>query len=210
MKLLRIDSSARAASVSRQLTGAFTELWKAKHSGGKVVERDLASTRFSTITDEWVSATRMEPSQWSEKQRTAIASSDVFIAELFAADTIVIGTPMHNYGVSWPLKAWIDQIVRIGKTVEYGPQGPKGLLRDKEVVVITSRGGSYGPGSPRAHMDFVEPYLRAVFGFLGVTNIKFIHADNQYRPEQAAPMKAAALQQVNETLGHNSAPSPVS
>lgn len=210
MKLLRIDSSARATSVSRELTTVFTELWKAKHPEGEVVERDLASSAFSTITDEWVSATRTDPAQWSDRQRTAVATSDRFIGELLAADTIVVGTPMHNYGISWPLKAWIDQIVRIGRTVEYGPQGPKGLLGGKELVVITSRGGSYAPGSPRAHLDFVEPYLRAVFGFLGITNIALIHADNQYRSDQAAPGKAAALQQVAQTIGHTPSAKPVS
>ena len=136
MKLLRIDASSRKGSVSRELTSEFAELWKAKHPDGEVIERDLALETFPTITDDWVSATRTEPSQWSTDQRQAIASSEQFIAELMAADTVVIGTPMHNYGISWPLKAWIDQIVRIGKTVEYGPQGPKGLLREKEVVVM--------------------------------------------------------------------------
>jgi len=200
MKLLRIDSSARNASVSRQLTAEFTELWKAKHAEGKVIKRDLASVTFPTITDEWVSATRANPTEWSEPQRQAIAPSDAFIEELRAADTIVIGTPMHNFGVSWPLKAWIDQVVRIGKTVEYGPQGPKGLLQGKQVVVISSRGGSYAGGSPRAHLDFVEPYLRAVLGFIGLTNVTFIHAENQYRPEQAPAGKAAALQLVAQAV----------
>lgn len=201
MKLLRIDSSARNASVSRQLTADFAERWKTKHPDGQVIERDLAPEAFSAITDDWVAATRTEPSQWNEQHRRAIASSDEFIAELLEADTIVIGTPMHNYSISWPLKAWIDQIVRIGRTVAYGPQGPKGLLAGKQVVVISSRGGSYAPGTPRAQWDFVEPYMRAVLSFIGVTNITFIHADNQYRPDQALPGKAAALREIARLVG---------
>jgi FMN-dependent NADH-azoreductase len=210
MKLLKIDSSGKKISTSRELTAEFVKLWMEKHPEGEVIERDLALETFPTITDEWVSATRTDPSQWSTAQQRAIASSDRFIAELMQADTIVIGTPMHNYGVSWPLKAWIDHVVRIRKTVEYGPNGPKGLLRGKEVVVITSRGGSYAAGSPRAHLDFVEPYLRAVLGFIGVTDVTFIHADNQYRPELGAPSKAAALQQVAQTVAGKALPSPVS
>ena len=200
MKLLRIDSSARNGSVSRQLTAEFAALWKANHPDGEVIERDLAAETFPTITDEWVSATRTEASQQTSEQLRAIASSDRYIAELTDSDTLVIGTPMHNYSISWPLKAWIDQIVRIGRTVEYGAQGPKGLLQDKEVVVITSHGGSYPAGTPRAHMDFVSPYLRLVFNFIGLTKITFIHADNQYRPDLAAEGKAAALRQVADAF----------
>ena len=200
MKLLRIDSSARTGSVSRELTAEFAQRWKARHPEGEIIERDLASETFPTITEDWVSASRTEPSQWTELQREAIRSSDLFIAELMEADTIVIGTPMHNYGVSWPLKAWIDQIVRIGKTVEYGPQGPNGLVGGKKVVVICSRGGSYPAGTPRAAWDFVEPYLRTVLGLIGMTDVTFIHADNQYRPDQAQAGKAAAFQQLRETV----------
>jgi FMN-dependent NADH-azoreductase len=210
MKLLRIDSSARSASVSRQLTAEFAELWKAIHPEGEVIERDLAAESFPTITDDWVSATRTEASERSERQRLAIASSELFIAELLAADTVVIGTPMHNYGVSWPLKAWIDQIVRIGKTVEYSQQGPRGLLREKRVVVISARGGSYAADTPRAQLDFIEPYLRAVLGFIGIRDVTFIHADNQYRAELGGPAKAAAVERVARAVSATVVASPAS
>ena len=208
MRLLRIDSSARKDSVSRQTTAEFLAGWKRQHPTGEVVERDLAVGPFEAITDDWISATRVPPSQWTDRQREAMALSDVFIAELTAADIIVIGTPMHNFTICWPLKAWIDQIVRVGKTVVYSEKGPRGVLQGKRVVVITSRGGSYRPGTPRAQMDFVEPYLRAILGFVGLSNITFIHVENQYRPDQAPAGRAAALQHVERTIAELAAASP--
>ncbi len=208
MKLLRIDSSARRDSVSRQLTSEFVAGWKQEHPTGEVTQRDLAAEPFSAIGDDWISATRVPPSQWTDRQQDAIARSDLFISELAAADVIVIGTPMHNFTISWPLKAWIDQIVRVGKTIVYGENGRRGTLQGKQVVVISSRGGSYQPGTPRAQTDFLEPYLRAVLGYLGLTDITFIHAENQYRPDQAPAGKALASQQVARTIAELAAASP--
>jgi FMN-dependent NADH-azoreductase len=103
-----------------------------------------------------------------------LSRSDQLIEELKAADTVVIGAPMYNYSISSQLKAWIDQIVRRGKTVSYGPEGPHGLLQGKKVVVVTSRGGS-----PKAAFDFQEPYLRAILGLIGLADVTFIHAEKQ-------------------------------
>jgi FMN-dependent NADH-azoreductase len=175
MNLLRIDSSGRRDSVSRQLTSEFVARWMKEHPGSEVKERDLAAEPFSAITGDWVSANRVQPSQRTDRQRDAIARSDLFVAELISADIVVIGTPMHNFTISWPLKAWIDQIVRVGKTVVYDEHGPRGALEGKRVVVIASRGGSHRPGTPHAQRDFLEPYLRAVLGFVGLTKITFIH-----------------------------------
>jgi FMN-dependent NADH-azoreductase len=182
------------------LTEEFVRLWKKEHPEGEVVERDLIEETFPEITDDWISAALASPSQWTDRQRTAMARSDIFISELMAADIILIGTPMHNFNVSWPLKAWIDQIVRIGKTVVYDQNGPRGMLEGKRVVVISSRGGGYRPGSARAQMDFLEPYVGAIFGFIGLTDIIFIRAENQYRPDQAPAGKAAALREVAQTV----------
>jgi FMN-dependent NADH-azoreductase len=209
MKLLRIDSSARRDSVSRQLTSKFVALWQREHPTGEVSERDLTLEAFSPITDEWILASRVPPSRWNERERETLARSDLFIGELIAADVILIGTPMHNFTISWPLKAWIDQIVRVGKTVVYREHGAAGILQRKRVVVISSRGGSYRPGTPLAQKDFVEPYLRAILGWVGLTDITFIHVENQYRPDQAPAGKAAALQQIEQTIAELAADSPV-
>jgi FMN-dependent NADH-azoreductase len=132
MKLLQIDSSARLSSVSRELTAEFTEEWKRENPGGEVVTRDLAKTPLPMITDEWTAAAYTDPSKLTLEQSEALAISDTLIAELFAADTIVIGVPMYNFSLPWPLKAWIDQIVRSGKTFAYGATGREGLLTGKK------------------------------------------------------------------------------
>jgi FMN-dependent NADH-azoreductase len=124
--------------------------------------------------------------------------SDGLIDELFAADVVVIGVPMYNFSIPWPMKAWIDHVVRVGKTFTHGSNGHTGLFTGKKIVIITSRAGAYPAGTPRAGADFQEPYLRHILGFIGATDITFIHAENQ-RPggELAEPSRAAALEQIS-------------
>ena len=194
MKLLQIDSSARrTSSVTRQLTAKFAEEWRKSHPDGEVIRRDLSATFFPLITDDW-NATYLEESKLTPAQRAYLSTSDELIAELKAADTIVIGAPMYNFSIPSLLKAWIDQVVRLGKTISYGPNGPQGLLAKKKVFVITSRGGAY-QGSEREALDFQEPYLRVVFGYMGLTDVTFIHAENQAR-EEAAVFFAAAAERI--------------
>ena len=119
MKLLRIDSSARRNSVSRQLTERFVETWKKENPAGEAVERDLAKTHLPQITDEWTLAAYSDPATLTPAQRDTLSVSEALIEELLAADTIVIGAPMYNLTVSAPLKAWIDQIVRIGRPATF-------------------------------------------------------------------------------------------
>jgi FMN-dependent NADH-azoreductase len=192
MKLLHIDSSARHSSVSRKLTARFVEEWKKNHPEGEVTYRDLSTTTLPHITDDW-GATYVDESTHTPAQRSYLSTSDALIEELQAADTVLIGAPMYNFSISSLLKGWIDQVVRRGKTVSFGPDGPQGLLGGKEVVVITSRGGSYETGSAAAPFDFQEPYLRAVLGFIGL-NVTFIHAEKQGRPEADAAFAAVTAQ----------------
>ena len=196
MKLLRIDSSARRNSVSRQLTGKFVETWQNENPEGEVIERDLATTHLPLITDEWMLASHSDPASLTPAQRETLSVSDALVEELLAADTIVIGAPMYNLTVSAPLKGWIDQIVRLGRTVLYGPNGPDGVLKGKRVVVLTSRGGAFRPGTPTAQYDHQEPYLRHILGFIGLTDVTFIHAENQKPGELAEPARAAAIEQL--------------
>jgi len=105
-----------------------------------------------------------------------LATSDQLIAELEAADEFAIGVPMHNFSIPAVLKLWIDQVVRIGKTFTYENGAPVGLLRGKKAVFLVASGGAYEPGTPMAAMNFVEPYLRTIFGFIGVTDTRFISA----------------------------------
>jgi FMN-dependent NADH-azoreductase len=198
MKLLQIDSSARAGSVTRRLTSKFADEWKRTHPAGEVIQRDLSTTSLPLITDDW-NATQIEPSKWSPSQRNYLATSDALIEEVLAADIIVIGAPMYNFAIPSLLKAWIDQIVRIGKTVAYGSHGPQGLLGNRKVVVITARGGAYEKDTPREKFDFQEPYLRHVLGFVGLTDVTFIHAENQLR-DGGAPSLAAAAEQIEHLV----------
>src|SRR6266404_1362980 len=197
MKLLQIDSSARSSSsVTRQLTTKFVKEWKRNHPSGEVIQTDLATTMLPQITDDWAGA-HLEPSKLTPAQRNYLSASDRLIEELQVADTIVIGAPMYNFAIPALLKAWIDQIVRVGKTVTYGPSGRQGLLGNKRVFVITARGGAYEKGTPSEKFDFQEPYLRHIFGFVGLTDVTFIHAENQLR-EGADSSLAAVLEQIGQ------------
>jgi FMN-dependent NADH-azoreductase len=191
MKLLQIDSSARTSSVTRRLTVKFAEEWRKNHPDGVVIQRDLSATVIPLITDDW-NATHLEQSKLTPVQQSYLSISDELIEELEAADTVVIGAPMYNFTIPSSLKAWIDQIVRLGKTVGYGPNGPQGLLTKKKVVIITSRGSAYEKGTAREAFDFQEPYLRHVLGFIGLTDVTFVHAENQAREEAAASFADAA------------------
>jgi FMN-dependent NADH-azoreductase len=205
MKLLRIDSSARRNSVSRQLTQLFVETWKNEISMGEVIERDLATTHLPLITDERMLAAYSDQASLTPAQRETLSMSDTLVEELLAADTIVIGAPMYNLTVSVPLKAWIDQIVRAGRTVLWGPGGAEGVLKGKKVVILTSRGGSFRPGTPTAQYDHQEPYLRHILAFIGLTDVTFIHAENQKPGELAEPSRAAAISQVLQAATQSSA-----
>jgi FMN-dependent NADH-azoreductase len=207
MTLLHIDSSARRNSVSRQLTQRFVYSWKREHPGGQVIERDLTTTSLPLITDEWTLAAHSEPASLTPAQRETLSVSDTLVDELLAADTIVIGAPMYNLTVSAPLKAWIDQIVRVGRTVLYGAGGTEGVLKGKKLVVLTSRGGAFRPGTPTAQYDHQEPYLRHILGFIGLTDVTFIHAENQKPGDLAEPARAAAFEQAQ--IAASATPRPV-
>jgi FMN-dependent NADH-azoreductase len=191
MKLLQIDSSARTSSVTRRLTAKFAEEWRKNHPDGEVIKRDLSATALPLITDDW-GATYLEDSKRTPAQRSYLSTSDELVEELKVADTVVIGAPMYNFSIPSSLKAWIDQVVRIGKTRGYGPNGGQGLLEKKKVVVISSRGGAYEKGTAMEAFDFQKPYLRHILGFIGLTDVTFIHAEKQAGAEAAVSFAAVA------------------
>jgi FMN-dependent NADH-azoreductase len=175
--LLHIDSSPLyGRSVSRQLTGAFVNQWKSSHPHGTVVDRDLNATPLSPITAEWVGAAYTPEEARTAQQKDLLAFSDVLLAELTQADEYVFGVPMHNFGVPSVLKLWIDQIARVGRTFSYADGAPKGLLTGKKATFIIATGGVYDAQTQMSSFNFVEPYLRSVFGFLGVTDATFLTA----------------------------------
>ena len=173
--LLHIDSSPLyGRSVSRQLTGAFVTQWKSSHTDGTVVDRDLTATPIPPVTAEWVGAAYTPEEARTPQQKEVLAISETLLAELEQADEYVIGVPMHNFGVPSVLKLWIDQIARVGRTFSYANGAPKGLLTGKKATFIIATGGVYDAQTQMASFNFVEPYLRSVFGFLGVTDTTFL------------------------------------
>ena len=175
--LLHIDSSPLyGRSVSRQLTGAFVTQWKASHPDGRVVERDLNAIAIAPITADWVAAVYTPEESRTPQQKELLALSDTLIAELEQADEYVFGVPMHNFSVPSVLKLWIDQITRVGKTFSYADGVVKGFLHGKKATFIVATGGNYDAQTQMASFNFVEPYLRSLFGFLGVTDATFLTA----------------------------------
>jgi FMN-dependent NADH-azoreductase len=163
MKLLHIDSSALGAhSVSRELTAAIVDAWKRREPGLEVTYRDLAANPLP---------------HWLPVSDAASLPAGDPLAEFFAADVVVIGAPMYNFGIPSQLKAWIDRIVVAGKTFQYGANGPEGLAGGRKVIIASARGGFYGADSGREHFDFQEDYLRHVFNFIGITDIEFVRAE---------------------------------
>jgi FMN-dependent NADH-azoreductase len=175
--LLHIDSSPLyGRSVSRQLTGAFVTQWQSSNPEGTVVYRDLSATQIPPVDAEWVGAVYTPEGARTPQQKELLTLSDSLLAELEQADEYVFGVPMHNFGIPSVLKLWIDQIARVGKTFSYADGAPKGLIIGKKATFIIATGGIYDAQTKMASFNFVEPYLRSVFGFLGVTDITFLTA----------------------------------
>lgn len=184
-KLLRIESSIKGgASVTRMLTDGLV----ARFADASVTVRDTQG--IPLIDGAWVGAAYTPADARTDDQKAALALSDTLIAELRDADVIVIGAPIYNFGVTGPLKAWIDQICRVGVTFAYTDTGPKGLLADKPVYVAYASGGV--PMGSVA--DFSSAYLRQVLGFVGLKNVHFVAA------EGVASDQAAALARGHQAI----------
>jgi FMN-dependent NADH-azoreductase len=199
--LLIVNSSPRSGSVSRRLTGHVAGQWKQRNPDGRIIERDLTAETPAFVSENWIQASYTPEEKRTAEQKQALAQSDALIGELMAADIVVIGAPMHNFSISAPLKAWIDQIVRAGKTFSYGENGPQGLIpANKKVVVAVSRGGTYGEGSP---VDFQVPYLRHMLSFVGLNNLTVIDADQQaFGAEAAQKSVDKAIQRLSAEAEH--------
>jgi FMN-dependent NADH-azoreductase len=201
-KLLFIKSSILGGdSKSSEIAQEFVEAWRNAHPGAEVVARDLGKAPVSHLALDHLGALMTPADRRSHEQVQNVATADAMISELEEADIIVIASPMYNFSISTNLKAWIDHVVRAGRTFRYTAEGrPEGLLKNKEVVVVTGRGGIYSEG-PMAGLDFQEPYLRTILGFIGLTNIRFIHVEGlRINPDVAAKGLAKARAAVREVL----------
>lgn len=189
MKVLHIDSSILGdGSASRMLSREIVSALAEQHADAQVKYLDLAADSLPHLTGGSLART-----DEAEAARNTGTMSD-----FLAADVIVIGAPMYNFSIPTQLKAWIDRIVVAGKTFRYTQEGPEGLAKGKRVIVAVSRGSFYAPGSPA---EFAESYLRHVFGFIGVTDVKFVRAEGLgLSPEDREKGMNAALATIREPL----------
>lgn len=177
MKLLHIDSSILGAgSVSRTLSAAIVAAQRAQHPGLEVSYRDLAAQPVGHLSGAHLAAGQgavPEDAALAADVADGAAVLDAFLA----ADIVVVGAPMYNFSIPTQLKAWIDRLAVAGRTFRYTEKGVEGLAGGKTVIIASSRGGFYGEGTPIAFLDHQETYLKGVFSFFGVTDIRFIRAE---------------------------------
>ena len=183
MQILQIISSARGAeSFSTQLSQGIIDKLLAAHPGSTVVVRDLAQRPFPHLEEAHLQAYFTPAEGRSPEQQAAVRHSDEAIAEVLAADVLVIGCPFYNFTITSSLKAWIDHLTRANITFRYTPTGPEGLITGKKVYVALASGGIYSEG-PMQPYDFAAPYLRWMLGFLGLRDVTIARAEGVKLPE---------------------------
>jgi FMN-dependent NADH-azoreductase len=186
MKLLHIDSSALGRhSVSRQLTADIAAELKRQTPDLTTSYHDLAAQPLP----HWLPVAATDD--------PAATQGNLVMDEFLAAEVVVIGAPMYNFAISSQLKAWIDRILVAGKTFRYTANGPEGLAGGKRIIIASSRGGMYGKETAAAAMDFQEPYLRAAFAFIGITDVQFVRAEGIAIGEE---QKALALKSARDSI----------
>ncbi|MFC3071961.1 FMN-dependent NADH-azoreductase [Shinella pollutisoli] len=177
MNVLHIDSGILGEhSVSRRLSAALVAQIRAEQPAATVTYRDLVAAPLAHLSGSHLMAANAKPKELDARIAADLAEGRAVLEEFLAADTIVIGAPMYNFSLPSQLKAWIDRIAVAGKTFRYTESGPEGLAQGKKVVIISTRGGHYSAG-PAAIMDHQESYLKAVLGFVGITDIEIVRAE---------------------------------
>jgi FMN-dependent NADH-azoreductase len=174
--LLILGSPRDRASYSHQIGRRIVDDLKSRDPSARVVVRNLAKEALPDVNEGFVTGRVLAPDKRSAAETEGLALSDVMVAELMAADVLVLATPMHNFGISAPVKKWIDQIVRPGVTFSYSDKGPLGLVQGKKLILVLASGSVYSEGPMKAY-DFQEPYLRAVLGFIGMTDVEVIRIE---------------------------------
>ncbi len=183
--VLFVTSSPRGQnSYSQQIARRVVDDLKIANPAASIVVRNVARDPLPHVGDAFVSGMALSAEQRSPAEARAIAVSDALIDEMIAADVLVLAVPMYNFGLPSALKAWIDHVVRAGRTFSYGAQGPLGLLKNKKAVVVVSRGGIYSEG-PMQAFDFQENYLKSVLGFIGISEVEVVRVEGVAMGEQA-------------------------
>ena len=194
--LILNTSVAGAASVSNRLTGEFAAQLRQRDPSVEIVTRDLAADPVPHLLPETVAGIRATAE--TETERAALALSEQLLAELKAADLLVIGAPMYNFGIPSTLKTWFDYVLRAGISFRYTENGPEGLITGKKAVVIETRGGLYSEG-PAVSLDSQEPHLRTMLGFMGVTDVVFVRAEKLgFGPEAVAAAIEGAIAELGD------------
>ncbi|MEH2233109.1 MAG: FMN-dependent NADH-azoreductase [Nostoc sp.] len=201
VNILHIDSSPRGErSHSRELSKEFVSAWKAAHPEDAIAYRDLGHYPVPHVDEAWIAAAFSSPETHTPELTEALRISDELVDEFLAADRYVFGVPMYNFNIPSTFKAYIDQIVRINRTVAIEAQGFKGLVEGKKAVIITARGGDFSATSPFLAYDFQEPYLRAIFGFIGLTDIQFINANSLNEGEARTQSLSEARAAIQDAI----------
>jgi FMN-dependent NADH-azoreductase len=191
MKLLHVDSSILGSySVSRQLTAEIVAEWRKSRPDTTVEYLDLALNAPSHFGADAIAIKGVAQPEPTQAQRAENALSEQLVSQFLGADVIVIGAPFYNFSIPTQLKAWIDRLAQPGRTFTYNESGPVGLATGKTVIVASTRGGAYSTSEGGQAMEHQESYLKVVFGFFGVTDVRIVRAEGLAMGE--AP-KAAAL-----------------
>ena len=198
MNILQINSSPRGdASQSTRLATRLAERLRDAHPAATIAVRDLGRTPHPELDEATLGALFTPAAERTSEQVARVALDDALIAEIRAADVVVLGVPMYNFGVSAQLKNWIDAISRAGVTFRYSASGPEGLLKGKKVYVALTRGGRYR----NTPADTQVPYLRTVLSFLGMTDVEFFYAEGLAMGAEAEQQGlSAAHAQIDEAL----------
>lgn len=198
MKLLHVDSAITGAdSVSRKLSAAVVARLQAVSPALEVVRRDLAESPLPYFTAASLASLNAKPEPDAPGAQPSPGLEASVMDEFLGADVIVVGAPLYNFTVPSQLKTWVDYLSIAGKTFAYTEKGPVGLVKGKRMVIASARGGEYGPGSPYAAFEHQVSYLRAIFGFLGVTDVTVVQAEGvRMGPEKAEAAMAKAMEQV--------------
>lgn len=196
--ILLLTSSPRAESLSTTIAADLASKIQAQQPGSVVVRRDLAANPLPHIDDLFTAAIRKPADARTAQEAEAVKTSDKLVDELLAADTVVIGTGLINFGIYSSLKTWIDNVARAGRTFSYTENGPVGLATGKKVYVVLASGGVYSQG-PAAPMNHAVPYLNSVLGFLGISDIETIYVEGlAFGPEAAEKAIGAAKARAEE------------
>ena len=186
VNVLSVQSSARTeGSISRELSAQVIDKLRETHGHVSLVTRE-ADTETPLLSGTWVAGSFTPEDQRDEAHREALRVSDQMVAELKAADIVVIGAPIYNFTIPGSLKAWIDQVCRIGLTFKYTENGPVGLLENKKAIVVVASGGT----PVNSEIDFHTPYMRHVLGFIGIHDVEFVAADRLMADQEAGMEKA--------------------